>query len=244
MKQLSLLLLTVVFFSYCYSQNDPIEKTQAGRTNTESLTSGENMYGSVRTFDRRYQGVEGSPYFSNLFSKGTIWMKNGGIKKDVAAVLNLSESQIEVSMNGVINTIPFKLIDHFELLDSMGINRQFEVRSIVTEKGESEILALEKIYRGKSILYKQYYKEFRAATYQGAYSSDQRKDQYIDRSRYYVQAAGSPVFTSVRLSRSSWTKALETQKNEIKTFLKKEGLKMEQEQDAIAILRYYDSLFQ
>ncbi|MEL7533952.1 MAG: hypothetical protein AAFN10_21765, partial [Bacteroidota bacterium] len=224
MKQVSLLFIFALFFSFCYSQNESLQETQAGRTNTESLTSGENMFGSVRTFDSRYEGVEGSPYYSNIFAKGTIWMKNGGIKQEVATVLNLSENQLEVSMNGVINTIPLKLVDRFELLDSMGINRQFEVRSLVTEKGESEVMALEKIYADKSILYKQYFKEFREADYQGAYSSNNRKDQYIDRVKYFVQAAGRPIFTNVRLSRSSWSKALDIQKSAVKTFLKKEDL--------------------
>ncbi len=243
MKQVLLLFIFALFISHSYAQDDRLETTQAGRTNSESMTSGENMYGSVRTFDRRYQGVDGSPYYSDVFSKGTIWMKNGGIKKDVATVLNLSDNQLEVSMNGVINTIALKLVDRFELLDSVGITREFEVRSLVTDKGETEVFALEKVYRDKSILYKQYYKEFRAADYQGAYSSDTRKDQYIDRVKYYVQASGRPTFTSVRLSRSSWSKVLDIQKNAVKTFLKKEGLKMEDEQDAIALLRYYDSLF-
>ncbi|MFK7925840.1 MAG: hypothetical protein AB8H47_28080 [Bacteroidia bacterium] len=244
MKHLSLLFILGLFsFSYCYSQNAQVNSGQEGINNTQSMTSGDNMYGSVRTFDNRYEGVEGSPYFSETFRRGTIWLKNGGVKEDVILVFNLSANQLETQVNGMITKISLRIVDRFEMEDSMGINRQFEVRTLVTDKGESEPMALEKLYAAKSLLYRQYYKEFREADYKGSYSSDQRKDQYIDRIKYYTQLFGEPTFTSVRLSRASWQKALSSQKSAIKTYLKQEGLKMEQEAEAVQLLRYFDSLY-
>ena len=243
MKHLSLLIILGLFsLSYCYSQNAQANTGQEGISNTQSMTSGENMYGSVRTFDNRYEGVEGSPYFSETFRLGTIWMKNGGVKEGVVLVFNQDANQLETQMNGMITKISLRIVDRFEIEDSMGINRQFEVRTLVTEKGKSEPMALEKLYVGKSLLYRHYYKEFRKADYKGSYSPDQRKDQYIDRMKYYVQLAGEATFTSVRLSRASWQKALSSQKSSIKTYLKREGLKIEQEAEAVQLLRYFDSL--
>ena len=245
MKHLLLLFILGLFsFSYCYPQNEQVNSSQSEADNIRSISTRSIMSGSVRTFDNRYEGVKGSPYFSEIFSRATVWMKNGGVKEDVILVLNLSTNQLEVQMIGGIIKIPLRIVDRFEMKDSLGIDRQFVVKTLLTEKGESKPMALEKLYQGKSVLYRRCYKEFRKANFNGPYPSNQNSDRYLDRVKYYLKPAGNAIFSDVRLNRNSWQKALSSQKSSVKAYLRQESLDIEEEQEAIQLLNFYDSLFE
>ncbi|MFK7925841.1 MAG: hypothetical protein AB8H47_28085 [Bacteroidia bacterium] len=245
MKHLLLLFMLGLFsFCYCYSQNAQVNSDQTEAKNLQSITTRNIMNGSVHTFDYRNETVEGSPYFSEIFRLGTVWMKNGGVKEDIILVFNLGKNQLETQMNGMFIKIPLRIVDRFEIEDSLGVNRHFVVRTLQTEKGESKLMPLEQLYRGKSILYRRIYKEFRKVNHDGSYPSNQGPDQYLDRVKYYLKPAGDLIFSSVRLNRSSWEKVLSNQKSAVKAYIRQESFDIEVEQEAIQLLSYYDSLFE
>ncbi|MEL6652878.1 MAG: hypothetical protein AAFQ87_18915 [Bacteroidota bacterium] len=241
MKNTSLTLFLLVCTLGLYSQN-PVASTKD--RNIIGLGGEANPYAQISTFDDRYEGVEGTPYWDDYFYQGSVWMNNGGTKEDIPIVLNIHERQIETILNSMLHVIPFSLVDSLVMQDSTGQQHIFLMRQINTDKGQREAALVQCLYQGKSTFYKVYEKVFREADYQGPYSSDQRKDVYRDEIKYFFRLGDDTSFQRVRLNRSSCLKALESQKAALKTYIKQEKLGLEEEQELVQLLGYFDRLNQ
>lgn len=239
MKNTSLTLFALFCVLGLYSQNTVA--TTKDR-NIVGLGGESNPYAQISTFDDRYEGVEGSPYWEEYFFQGSVWMNNGGEKEDIPIVLNLHERQIETILNNMLHVIPFNLVDSLVMEDSTGKKHKFLVRQINTEKGPTQATLIQCLYQGNSTLYKVYEKVFREADYEGAYSADQRQDVYRDEIKYYLRLGDETVFQRLRFNRSSCLKALESQKSVVKTYIKQENLRLEEESEIIQLLGYFDGL--
>ncbi|MEL6652879.1 MAG: hypothetical protein AAFQ87_18920, partial [Bacteroidota bacterium] len=222
----------IVLFLLCLSS----AQAQQTVANLGHTVHQKGSFAPIVTFDQGYKGVQGSPYLSEYFSRGTIWLRNGGSKDNLPMVLNLYERKVEISLKGIMQYVPYSVIDSFVLEDSLGQQRQFQVQTILTSKKVLEDQLLEKIYEGESLLYRVHIKNFSEANYEGTYSRNQHFDRFDDEFRYYLRLGEAGNFQRIRLKQKSCLRALHSQKSAVKTYIKQEKLRLEDEAEIIQLL--------
>ena len=97
------------------------------------------------------------------------------------------------------------------------------------------------LYSGQSALYRYDFKTFREADYTGAYSQDNRYDEYIDESQWYIETGGEEI-QRLKPRKKSILKVFEPFSKQIEKYLKQEKPDLKSDQDLILLVEYYDNL--
>ena len=97
------------------------------------------------------------------------------------------------------------------------------------------------LYKGKTALLKRISKAFKQADYKNPYSNDVRFDAFRDVFSYYLLKPDQTL-TKVKLSDKSLIDALGDRKDELKAFVKQENLSFKTDNDAIQLVKKYDSM--
>lgn len=154
--------------------------------NAQSISgwdSRENMYSNnVRTFDNRYEGVEGSPFLNTEWHAGTIEMKNG--KRIQVDLLNFDVYQQEVVLekeNGA------KVAPSKQHIESFTIQKN-GTDSLLFEKGAGGDFYQVLYADGENRLLKEYEKEFLKADFKGAYASNRTADKFITKESFILES--------------------------------------------------------
>lgn len=238
-------LICTLMYSLClltaYTQSD-LSGTVEAQRNLDAVNNG-GAQSMVRTYDNRYEGVLGSPYLFPDFYLADVWLKDIDAVQKLVIRYNIYLSELEFMVQGKIQAVPLTEFTQFVLTDSLLQNRLFVVQGLPLKEGEQmEPTLLEKIYDDGSLLYKEPKKSLTQANYQGAYSANQRADEFKDRTRYFLRPNGKDTFEQVRPSRASVLHALADQKTALKKFLKENGLILDSEGTLIRVLTQYDAL--
>ena len=238
MKSHMILLITLISAT-CLGQNIPDPPgydTRVSYQELETLTSS----GAVRTFDKRYQGIKGTPYVFEDWLPGEVFMKNKQrfIIKELNYNCHANEvAYLDPSSRAVmlINKYGIELF----LMKSGADTLVF----VQLQLQEDEIPVFAKLlYQGESTLYRVYEKEFIEASYKGAYSADRRYDEFIDKSSFYFSGPDDAFPAKLKQSKKQVLAAFPGAEDKLSAYMKAEKLDLKHEEDLVRLLKYYDSL--
>lgn len=201
--------------------------------------------GVVRTYDLRYEGMQGTPYFIDEWLSGQLVFANGDAgKKSHLLKYNTQTKELLMKRPQGDSIIVFpNQITAFTINDaSKNVSYPFiKVENLKADGGTVPVCFLMVLYKNKSSLLKYVSKNVLKANYQGGYSADRRYDSYVDNSQYFIRKADNSL-VKVKVKKSSVLDALEDKKTEIEAYIKKENLSFKNDIDVAKVLAYYDSL--
>lgn len=201
--------------------------------------------GAVRTYDLRYEGMQGTPYFIDEWLSGKLVFTNGDAgKKSHLLKYNTQTKELLMKRPQGDSIIVFpNQITAFTINDaSKNVSYPFvKVENLKADGGTVPVCFLMVLYKNKSSLLKYVSKNVLKANYQGGYSADRRYDSYVDNSQYFIRKSDNSL-VKVKVKKSSVLDALEDKKTEIEAYIKKENLSFKNDIDIAKVLVYYDSL--
>lgn len=201
--------------------------------------------GAVRTYDLRYEGMQGTPYFIDEWLSGKLVFTNGDAgKKSHLLKYNTQTKELLMKRPQGDSIIIFpNQITAFTIIDaSKNVSYPFvKVENLKADGGTVPVCFLMVLYKNKSSLLKYVSKNVLKANYQGGYSADRRYDSYVDNSQYFIRKSDNSL-VKVKVKKSSVLDALEGKKAEIEAYIKKENLSFKNDFDIAKVLSYYDGL--
>lgn len=206
---------------------------------------GAGPYTMVNTIDHRYEGLRGTPYFLPEWNKGEIEMVSGQHYKEVPLKFDAYRQHLIllrtwVGSDSII--VNAEQVKSFQLKNSDG--QLYVFRHIPTAITNDEALKegyFLVLYQGKTALLKRVLKQFKQADFKNPYSNDVRYDEFKNVTSYYLLKPDQTL-TKVKLSDKSLIEILGDRKEELKAFVKQENLNFRTENDAITLVKKYDSL--
>jgi hypothetical protein len=235
------LIISILFIlpAIAFGQNDnSMVKTE------ENLRNISRSAGMVMTtnMDELYEGIKGTPYLFDTWKEGNIFLKDSSLIRDINIKYNIYTDDVLYlnSKSGDSLIIDRHRIDAFEIQGDSSADLLL-FRDISLKPGSKDKSTFARVlYNGKTKLLIKYIKVFIKADYKGAYTAGRRYDEYTDNSQYYIIKDNE--LNRIRLNKKAIIKVLADRENEIKSFIDKEGTALDNENDVIKLLEYYDSL--
>ena len=225
---------------------NPINRRNGYETyQTLNQIVGSGPYTMINTIDHRYEGLRGSPYFLPEWNKGQIEMETGKHYQDVPIKFNAYRQQLillrpQVGNDSIIvNTSQVKSFQFGSSDGQFYLFRRYPAAKTGDETLKQGYFMV--LYQGKSSLLKRVTKAFKQADYKNPYSSDIRYDEFQDTFSYYLLKADQTL-TKVKLSDKALIEAFGDHKDELKAVAKQNNLTGKTEDEAIQIVKQYDSL--
>jgi hypothetical protein len=258
MKYLLLITLSLISLGSGFAQKRDSTKTapptdQATpnnrRTSFETYQAinqivGAGPYTMAKTIDDRYEGLHGTPYFLPEWNKGQIEMASGKNYQNVPIKFDAYRQNLLLLRPNMGNDsiiVAADQVKSFQLSNSEGqfyLFRRFPTAQINDKALKDGYFMV--LYQGKSALLKRIAKTFKQADYKNAYSPDIRYDSFNNAISYYILKPDQSL-TKVKLSDKAIIEGLGDHKDELKAFAKQETLSGKTEDDAIRLVKQYDS---
>lgn len=221
-------LLFLLLFTCMFSMAQQLEGVE-GQTNLQML-GGSSM--TARTFDARYQGVDGYPTLFEKFVTGVIETSDG--KKVKCPQINYDVYADEV----IVVQNRQELIISNELVKSFILNNGITAVSFIKHSIESGKTGYYQVLvDGDFQLLKKNLKTFLKADYQGAYSADRRQDEFKDNADYYFLTEEGKLMELK--NKKSIVKAIPGEAERIEKFIKVNQIDVSTE---LGLLRLFQHL--
>ncbi|SOD93470.1 hypothetical protein [Spirosoma fluviale] len=223
--------------------NDRRNGFETYQSTSQIVGTGPN--GMVNTIDHRYEGLRGTPYFLPEWNKGQIEMTAGQNYTNVPIKFNAYQQQLILLRTWAGNDsiiVDASQVKRFTLKNNEGQTYVFKrwPTAITNDQALKDGYFLV-LYEGKNTLLKRISKSFKPADYKNPYANDVRYDAFRDTYSYYLLKPDQTL-TKVKLSDKSIIDALGDRKDELKAFVKQENLYFKTDNDAITLVKKYDSL--
>jgi len=214
-KSIIFILAGIISFQLSTAQSDVFLTSEDNIRNLENLRP-DGL--GVRGFDNRYKGVKGSPLIFDHDLKGIVVLNDNRKIENITLNIDMYNKETvikDLETDKVYALSNSKILNIFlDNLNTIYVNvpqsafedEKVENNSLFRVLRHDSVLTLLKLDR---IIY-------RKADYQGAYSSDQRYDEFVDASEYYIRFADDQKFEKVRLNRRSFIKMFPKQKRTIR----------------------------
>lgn len=198
----------------------------------------------VRTYDNRYEGVKGTPYFIADWSKATL-TNNKTLYKNVDVKYNVYENKILYrSADGKEFILEPIKVDSFVLTDKNS-GQEYNFRQVPALAAQEPKLANQFVvvlYEGKqSQLIMVPEKTLVKADFKGAYSSGKAYDELVDSHNFYF-AGPDKKLTKIKLNKKNLLKALPDNQNKVQEYISSANLDMTTGAGWAKALAFYDSL--
>jgi hypothetical protein len=199
-----------------------------GQTNLQMLGGSGT---SARTFDNRYEGVDGFPTLVKDFVKGRIKMNKDQVVKADRMNYDVFHDEIFVLKSGKELVVGISVVTSFEM-DVNGTTLLFSKQK--NEDGETGYYQV--LTQGNFSFFIKHKKIFRKADYQGAYSANRTKDEFLDEQKFYWSKGDSNLM--VLKNKKSLLNELGAQKEIAETFIKTNNLKMDSLDHLLRLFEY------
>lgn len=234
---------TTIFLSFFLTFFFPIFLTaQLGQTHpgnaagVGNLANLEPLSAPAITFDNRYQGVQGSPYFWNDFRTSELIINKKDTLNGVQTRLQLVEPYVEVMVNGRVQG---QL--SFSTLNTMRVNNPDGTLGVyVTKTIDDKVELMEVLHDGHVKLYQRLRKRMMKADYEGAHSVDKRFDEYVNLFSYYLEDATGNLH-KVKLRAKAFTNVMPADKTQIQKYFKQNIIK--EPKDVLPLLNEIDKQY-
>lgn len=243
MKKLTLVGLLIFVAPLTMAQTIPIGA--AAQQNLKDLGDAKNMSGMVMTYDQRYEGVKGSPFFLNKWGKATIHTSDNVIFDNVPLKYNVYENIVQFQ-KGTGNTylLPPDKIDYFVLRDTLGAKSYIfkkipELSGLRSGLGDRFAVVLHEGEKSRMVLLPE--KSLLKANFKGGYSAGRTFDELVSEDSYFlIKQRQDPQ--KIKLSKRNLLKALQDKQQQILDFIGKQNIDANTEEGWVQTLAFYDSL--
>ncbi|GAB3896246.1 hypothetical protein [Spirosoma agri] len=195
--------------------------------------------------DSRYEGQHGSPYLLPDWTKGQVSLRDGRQYKDVPLKFDAYRQALILlrpkSGNDSI-IIDRQTIARFLLINPDGqpyLFSRYPTAKLSDEEVRDGFFLI--LYEGKTALLKRIAKVFKSADYKGGYSANIRYDSFSDAISYYILKPDQTL-TKIKLSKKAMLDAMIDKEAALKPFIDQQKLSFKTEEDAITLVKQYDSL--
>ncbi|MEP1093555.1 MAG: hypothetical protein ABJG78_00500 [Cyclobacteriaceae bacterium] len=221
-KTTILLLLSVITFAQ--EQTD-----MESFVNTLSTQSAIAETNAIRTFDNRYQGVDGHPYLLDQLKVLEVVTSNDS-NHSVYGNYNLQDRLLVLlTKTNVLQNVPIDNIKSFSYTEG-GIKSLFI---------KMDGTFVEAFFEGNNFsIFRSYSKELTKADFKGAYSSGKNQDSFKTEIDYRLSMNNTTQ--KVKLNFSSLAEVLEKEEKKLKILAKENKLKIKKSEDLISILKLFD----
>jgi hypothetical protein len=244
MKLLFLLLGLFSFYS-ATAQNNTVLTNAEAEQNAKIAGGGSGanpLTAMFRTFDGRYQGVKGHPYFINQWLKGTLVSKKGKKTDYLIKFCNYTDDVYTRSSETSDSLLANKtLISEFTITDEAGKTYLFrklppnllphnkkEFFQVLYESEKYKVLALRK----KNVV---------KADYKDPYSSGKPYDLITDYSEVFLQKSDQTI-QEIKGGQKAVIKLIGADADKLKEFIKQNDLKVKEEADLVRLIEYASGL--
>ncbi len=170
-------------FHYQVAAQKP-QNGQAAFDNLSKLgannTTGNSGINAIQVYDERYKGVKGTPFLQDEWAEGSIYMANQ-IFSGLALKYDIYKQQLWVKSNDKVMVVSGYDLSKFELLVF-----QEQPRTFSKLKSSSRDVFYEVLEEGTFTLLKLHEKTFQKANYEGAFTVNNKYDEFRYKHRYFV----------------------------------------------------------
>lgn len=239
------LLVVICYLSIytCLAQHTPIPEAEAARQNIKDLVDNNNITGVIKSFDKRYEGIKGNPFYGKTWNKATLKIQNN-VFENIFVKYNSYENNIHfINSNGKELMLDGNNVGSFSTVDSitqqtlnfkkLGLIGEFEPE-LVNKFGVA-------LYEGKEInLVLLPDKKLLKANYKGPYSADRNYDEFVDDYKYYVVINRKPE--KIKLNKKNLLEIFPSKSKQIEEFIKTKKINANSEAGWISVLNYQENL--
>ncbi len=189
----------------------------------------------VQTFDKRYEGIKGSPVIFENFLPGIVVI---GEETIASVLLNFDAYNNEILYKTCADCV-YKIADNtrvksFTVNDKL-LQRKFAVKPI--DKKTFEVR--EVMYEGKFQYYRLHKVVLNKADYQGAYSANQKYDEFVQEQLYFYSPGTQSV--PLKLKAKNLKQAFPQKADGIDDFIKQNKIDFKNDQHLIRLFEFIDS---
>lgn len=180
--------------------------------------------------------IFGSPYLNEYFTPGIIELSEGHILKDINIRYNVNKDMIEIDKDGEILEINKpNAVRSVRFDNRIFIYHPYLIENSVDKNGYFEILV-----EGPFTLYARRTNKLKEQTNTSLYgNSGTGQFHYKMEIKYYVKTANETVFG---LNKKKFLDNINSNKSEMKNYIKKWKLKFNDELSVKKLIKYYNSL--
>ncbi|WP_428665100.1 hypothetical protein [Runella sp.] len=236
----------VFLFSFCVLAGTSLFAQTNNANNLIRDVDGRLSTGTYMTssFDSRYEGIKGSPFFISEWIKGQLAFVDGRIFKEVPIKYNAYSKELLMKRPGGDSIIVFPYqISSFVINDPV-TKANFEFKrypAAQTPKYDLREVYFLTLYEGKTSLVKLVSKALKKADFKDPYSNNVRFDTYEDANEYYlIKADGSMV--KVKKNKKSVLGALSDKEEALKALFEHEKLEMKTERELVIAVAKYNAI--
>ena len=193
--------------------------------------------------DELYEGIRGTPYLFTGWRQGNIYLKDSSQIKNINIKYNIYTDDVLYlnSKSGDSLIIERSLIREFQMLNDSASNIITFKEMNMKPGNDGKSTFVKVLYDSKSEFLMKYIKVFIKADYKGAYTAGRKYDEYTDDLQYYILKDNNEL-NKIKLGKKAVIKVLAEKENKIKSFIDQQGLTLDNENDVIKVLDYYDSI--
>jgi hypothetical protein len=237
------LILSLAFASHVAVAQTNVPIGLDAERNLMELGNGTNAT-TVRTYDNRYEGVKGSPFFNEEWAKASITANNTRYE-NVDVKYNAREGNVLYrNPEGSEYILEARKIDQFVLKDNK-TQREYTFKKVpVLASKEPSLLHgfAAVIYEGNNLqLLMVPKKNLVKANFKGPYTSGNTYDELQDEQVFYLIGPNQTV-NKVKLNKKSLLKALSDKQNQVDKFIASERLDAGSDAGWAKALAYYETL--
>lgn len=184
--------------------------------------------------------INGSPFVNEIYKKGTISIatQDGVIEEERLMRFNAFTGNMEYLVP--TSEKPRTLLKRENILVVLD-NRVYEVHPF-SEGGEIDrAFFIPMNPEDEVVLYKKPIKHFKKGKNPDHGYEATRNPEYFDASTYYLRY-GAESMVPVKLNKRSLLNAMEDQRADLKTYISEQNLRVRDEKEALALVRYYNRL--
>jgi hypothetical protein len=199
---------------------------------------------TTSTFDSRYEGIKGSPFFISEWIQGQMAFVDGKVFNEVPLKYNAYTKELVMKRPSGDSLIIFPYqVQSFTLNDPVtkaGFTFKRYPKAQTSKYDMRDVYFLV-LYEGKTSLLKLVSKNLKKADFKDPYSNNVRYDSYEDANEYYLlKADGSMV--KVKRSKKSVLDALSDKEVAIKALLEQEKIELKSERELVRVVAKYDAI--
>lgn len=203
--------------------------------------------GAIQTFNNRYEGVKGTPYFFEEWTRGRVLFRDGTVYDDIPLRYDVHNDQLIAQRSKESIVIVFKtLVQEF----SLG-KPENEIFLKFTKAAYLEDLKhmfpnhyVRVMYKGATSLYAVYWKSLIRADYRRAYNAGRPYDAFAElKAKYYITLPGGETVLA-KPRKNALARIFKDHRKKVKSFIEENNLVLDHGTDLIKIIAYYDQLNQ
>lgn len=196
------------------------------------------------SFDSRYEGLKGSPFFISEWISGEMAFVDGRVFKEVPLKYNAYSKELVMKRPSGDSIIVFPYQVNSFIINDPVTKANFEFKrcpSAHTSKYDMRDIYFLTLYQGKTSLVKLISKTLKKADYKDPYSNNVRYDTFEDANEYFLLKTDGSL-TKIKKNKKSVLGALSDKEEALKALMDQEKLDIKTERDLVVAVAKYNAI--